>query len=513
VGVDCVCSSWACNMAELSPAVERMEEAVAKMSANSSTRRLGHWLLALLDDEDGHPASLLERMQFDRETILAQAQATLADTPPSPAVATLHGHARELAIQLRGETRLTTDILFLAVLTIDFSFGQAWADAGLDPQAVAEAIRLPRQQHVQATPSPEFTVGVPPEHKQAGRVIDANLNRCREGLRVLDDYCRFVLDDRTLTEHVKSLRHGIAEATRKLPPGLLLAARDTTNDVGTDIVTESEYRRTSAAHVAEVNVKRVQESLRSLEEFGKVLDGGFAKQIEQIRYLVYTLEAAIARTANPLRAKLQAAHLYMLLTGSQCVAALDWTIREAAAGGVGVFQMREKDKTDRELIERAKQLRRWTRETNTLFIVNDRPDIAVLVEADGIHVGQDDLSIAAVRRIVGAEMLIGVSTHIVEQVQKAVREGADYLGVGPVFPSSTKVFDELAGLEFVREASSLTQTPMFALGGITPENLHEVILAGATRVAVSSALSTVDDPQRVAAAFAVQLSAAAVVLN
>ena len=501
-------SPWNCNMAELSPAVERLEETVVKLSANTSTRRLGHWLLALLDDEDGHPAALLERLQFDRGTILTQARAMLEETPVSPTVAALHTYARGLAIQLRGETRLTTDILFLAVLTIDFDFGQAWANAGLDPQAVSEAIRLPRQQHVQAASSPEFTVRVPPEHMQAGRVIDANLNRCREGLRVLDDFCRFVLDDRTLSEQVKSLRHRIADATGKLPAGLLLAARDTVNDVGTDIRTESEYRRTSAAHVVEVNLKRVQESLRSLEEFGKVLDSGFAKEIEQIRYQVYTLEAALSRTANPLRARLHAARLYMLLTGSQCVAALDWTIREAAAGGVGVFQMREKDGTDRELIDRARQIRRWTRETNTLFIVNDRPDIAVLAEADGIHVGQDDLGIASVRRIVGAEMLIGVSTHTVEQVRRAVLDGADYLGIGPVFPSSTKTFEALAGLEFVSASSAMTQTPMFALGGITPENLQQVIAAGANRVAVSSALATGDDPQSVSAAFSSQLNAA-----
>jgi thiamine-phosphate pyrophosphorylase len=154
--------------------------------------------------------------------------------------------------------------------------------------------------------------------------------------------------------------------------------------------------------------------------------------------------------------------------------------------------------SDRDLLARAKQIRQWTRETKTLFIVNDRPDIAVLVEADGVHVGQDDLGVAAVRRIVGAEMLIGVSTHTVDQVRQAVLDGADYLGVGPVFPSSTKEFTELAGLEFVRAASGLTRTPLFALGGITAQNLHQVVQAGATRVAVSSALATADDPQLVA---------------
>ncbi len=493
-------------MAELSPAVERLEETLSQMCFQSSSRRLGHWLLALLDDEDGHPAALLERMQFSRVSVIDVANETLESSPLSPSTSTLHGYARELAIQLRGETRLTTDVLFLAVLTIDNTYGQTWSDAGLDPQAVAEMIRSPREQIAPSQPVKEFTVTAAHEHRQAARVVDANLNRCREGLRVLDDYCRFVLDDRTLSEQVKRLRHRLADATKKLPTGLLIAARDTANDVGTDIVTESEYRRRSSAHVAEVNLKRVEESLRSLEEFGKVIDSAFAKDVEQIRYAVYTLEATLVRTASPLRAMLQTARLYMLLTGSQCVAAVDWTIREAAAGGVSVFQMREKDKTDRELFDRAKQIRRWTRETNTLFLVNDRPDIAVLVEADGVHLGQDDLSVSAARKIVGAEMLIGVSTHTVAQVQQAVLEGADYLGIGPVFPSSTKVFGEFPGLDFVRAASSLTQTPMFALGGITPENLHEVLAAGACRVAVSSALATVDDPKSVARGMCLNLS-------
>jgi thiamine-phosphate pyrophosphorylase len=437
----------------------------------------------------------LEKLHLERSLIQQHAA---KQSPPMPRLTGLFPAAREFAIQLHNEARLTTDVLFLAAITAERAYGEFWKSVGLDPQAVADAIRRPADLTPVVKPSPEFNITAAPEHQQAARVIDANLNRCREGLRVLDDYCRFVLDDRTLSEQVKSLRHDVAEATKKLPPGLLIASRDTTNDVGTEIRTGAEYRRTSSAHVAEVNLKRVQESLRSLEEFGKVLESSFAKQIEQTRYAVYTLEAALLRTATPLRAKLNDARLYMLLTGSQCTAALDWTIREAAAGGVRVFQMREKNLSDRELIDRARNIRRWTRETGTLFIVNDRPDIAVLVGADGVHVGQDDLGIAAVRRIVGAEMLIGVSTHTVDQVRQAVLDGADYLGIGPVFPSSTKEFEALAGLEFVRSASGLTQTPMFALGGITPQNLHEVIAAGASRVAISSALATADDPQTVA---------------
>jgi len=198
------------------------------------------------------------------------------------------------------------------------------------------------------------------------------------------------------------------------------------------------------------------------------------------------------------RERLAGARLYALLTGSQCVATLDWTIAEAAAGGVQIFQLREKAMSDRDLIERARNVRRWTRKAGVLFVVNDRPDIARLVEADGVHLGQDDLPVAAARRIVGPDCLIGVSTHAVKQVRRAVLEGADYLGIGPAFPSKTKSFEHFPGLDFIREATAITSLPAFALGGIDPTTIAQVVAAGARRVAVSSAISTADEPQLVA---------------
>ncbi|MFO0825855.1 MAG: thiamine phosphate synthase [Gemmataceae bacterium] len=189
----------------------------------------------------------------------------------------------------------------------------------------------------------------------------------------------------------------------------------------------------------------------------------------------------------------------MLLTGSQCTASLDWTIAQAAAGGADIVQLREKNLTDRELLARARDVRRWTKTAGVLFIVNDRPDIARLVEADGVHLGQDDLPVSEARRMVGAGALIGVSTHTIEQVRQAVRDGADYLGVGPVFPSKTKEFDHFPGLDFVRAANAETALPAFALGGIGLENLGQVVTAGARRIAVGSAVAASDDPERVAA--------------
>lgn len=158
-----------------------------------------------------------------------------------------------------------------------------------------------------------------------------------------------------------------------------------------------------------------------------------------------------------------------------------------------MVQLREKNVPDGQLIERARFLREWTREAGALFIVNDRPDIAVLVDADGVHVGQEDLPCAEVRQIVGGDRLIGVSTHNVEQIRQAVLDGADYLGVGPVFVSSTKEFDSLAGLEFVRAAAAETSLPWFAIGGITAENLPDAIDAGARRIAVTGAICQADD--------------------
>jgi thiamine-phosphate pyrophosphorylase len=163
-----------------------------------------------------------------------------------------------------------------------------------------------------------------------------------------------------------------------------------------------------------------------------------------------------------------------------------------------VFQLREKALPDRELLELARNVRRWTRSAGVLFVVNDRPDIARLAEADGVHLGQDDMTVKDARRIAGPEMLIGVSTHSVAQLRQAVLDGADYVGIGPTFPSKTKAFDHFPGLEFVRAASAETSLPAFALGGIDARNAAEVAAAGASRVAVSSAICGSDDPRRAA---------------
>ena len=481
---------------DLSPAVERARD-VARESARragAEAVRLADWVLGLIADDEAKPATLLGRIGVEPAAVRAALSAPgewVGRRAPSDAA--LYAAGREKAIALRGDPTLTTEFVLLAVLESDTPFRDRLADLGVGVAALETLLRPPTVRQADE-PGPTFTVTEPVELADAGRVVDANLNRAREALRVLDDYCRFVLNDRVLTASVKGLRHQLADAAKRLPGRVLLAARDTVGDVGTSVTSGSEYVRHSPAEVAAVNFKRLQEALRSAEEYGKVFGPEFGRAVEQVRYRTYTVERAVILGIT-VRTRLAEARLYVLLTGSQCATSLDWTIAEAAAGGARVFQLREKDLTDRELIERARKVRRWTRDAGALFIVNDRPDVARLVEADGVHLGQDDLPVAAARRLLGPDAMIGVSTHTPEQVRQAVLDGADYLGVGPTFPSSTKAFDHFPGLELVRLVSQETSLPAFDLGGVSAANVIQVVAAGGTRIAVGAAIMTADEPR------------------
>ncbi|MBS0211169.1 MAG: thiamine phosphate synthase [Planctomycetes bacterium] len=368
-------------------------------------------------------------------------------------------------------------------------------------QDVASTAKVSRQLVTQAIDGSD-------QRAAALRVLDAAANRVREGLRVAEDYVRFVLDDRHLTSLVKGLRHDLAAALAVLPAEALLACRDTVGDVGTSVSTDAEQSRPDCHAVAAAALKRAQEALRSLEEFGKVVDSNMATQFEQIRYRSYTFERTMRGMCHN-AARLANTRLYVLIDGRRGAQDFGSLVQELIEAGVDCLQLRDKDLDDRELLVRARQLRELTRDTRTLFVMNDRPDLAVLAEADGIHVGQDELPVAAVRRIVGPQMMIGVSTHSLEQARQAVVDGADYLGVGPVFPSSTKTFGKFPGLELVRAVSAEIKLPAFAIGGITAENVASVLAAGVGRVAVANAIIGASSPREAVAKFRAALSASA----
>jgi thiamine-phosphate pyrophosphorylase len=192
------------------------------------------------------------------------------------------------------------------------------------------------------------------------------------------------------------------------------------------------------------------------------------------------------------RARLAEARLYFIADAT----AVGEVLRAALAGGVDVFQLREKSLGDAALLRAADAASELCAEAGALFIVNDRPDVAASADADGVHVGQDDASVESARRMVGPDRLVGLSTHSPEQI--AAAQGADYLGVGPVHATPTKQGRPAVGLDLVRHAAAHARVPWFAIGGLNADTLAPVIAAGAQRISVVRAIAEADDPEAAA---------------
>ncbi len=417
----------------------------------------------------------------------------------------------ELLVEYPRPLELATEHLLLGLTATDNEVSRWLAECGLYPDALeAEVHRLSGHQ---PGPLPLDTGAlepradqwvrvrnpgegnVPPEQDRIAtlRVIDAAANRAGEGLRVIEDYLRFALDDRHLTSVCKSIRHELTETLRAFPSSLRHAARDTRGDVGTDVSLPAEQSRSDSDAVLEANFKRVEQSLRSLEEYSKIAAPLAAAAFEQLRYRVYTLERALDLTRTNLE-RLAEARLYVLVDGGPSAETFARRTAALVTAGVSILQLRDKTLSDRELLDRARLLCDVTRGSGTLFVMNDRPDLAVLAGADGVHVGQEELNVKDARRILGPHGLVGVSTHSLEQARAAVLDGADYIGIGPTFPSDTKQFAEFTGPELLRAVNDEIRLPAFAIGGITADNLPAVLATGVSRIAVSGAVTAADDP-------------------
>jgi len=343
------------------------------------------------------------------------------------------------------------------------------------------------------------------------RVLDAAANRAAEGLRVAEDIARMHLNDRHLSSLLKQLRHDLVTQVEQMNVSLRHVARDSVADVGRTISTAAEYQRgadgqSSAAScfdaIAVANLKRAQQAFRSLEEFSKAEHPATAAAIEQLRYNSYTIEKAM-RIALSSSAEFGSPSIYVLIDSCDWADSFDGqtdrvpvgnlestrfykTVQALVDAKVEFVQLRDKGLTDRQLVAAGRVIAELAKNSETKFIMNDRADIAVAVGADGVHVGQEELSVADVRAVVGPEKMVGVSTHSLQQAQAAVIDGANYIGVGPVFPSTTKAFDSHVGLDLIREVCETVSLPAYAIGGINLENASEVADAGCGRIAVTA---------------------------
>ncbi|MCW5764831.1 MAG: thiamine phosphate synthase [Phycisphaeraceae bacterium] len=348
------------------------------------------------------------------------------------------------------------------------------------------------------------------------RMLDANLNRAREGLRVLEDTARFALDSEALSREFKEIRHVLRDVVRAVDPtrAALLLSRDTPGDVGVAITTVQEAMRTNLHDVAAAAAARAGEALRSVEEACKALAPAAAPPVERARYRLYDAEKKLLLALGTGRGRQW--RLCVIITASLCTH-MDWRLvaEYAIAGGADCVQLREKGLPDGELLRRARDLVEIakTPKPPSVFaapgdaaaepgptasvIINDRADIAFLSGADGVHLGQDDLPVAEARRIGGPRLLVGVSTHNPEEARRALLDGADYAGVGAMFPSETKR-RPVSGPEYLGQFLAAVERsrpmPHLAIGGITPENVGQLARAGCRGVAVSSAVCGSREP-------------------
>jgi thiamine-phosphate pyrophosphorylase len=204
--------------------------------------------------------------------------------------------------------------------------------------------------------------------------------------------------------------------------------------------------------------------------------------------------------------------LYVILDASLLKQSETECAVKLAAAGVRLLQYRNKEASARELLEKSRAIAALVCPQGVTFLVNDRPDVAILAGADGVHVGQHDLSPDAARRVVGKDKLVGISTHNLQQFYAAAATTADYLAVGPVFETRTKANpDPVVGAELVRRARAMTDTPIVAIGGITLERASDIIAAGADSVAVISDILLAQDPAERAAKYIALLEKAPLV--
>jgi len=335
------------------------------------------------------------------------------------------------------------------------------------------------------------------------RLIDANLDRAREGLRVLEDWARFGLDRGDLVVRTKDMRQRLGRLHRDA----YKFARHTATDPAAGLGHPAQLDRRSPSAVVGATAGRVQEALRVLEEFGRSSDPELAGEASGLRYLLYDLEVdllqacRLAATGGDGRRELLAQCRLYLVTSP--VADLEAVVAAALGAGVRLVQYRAKEAAgldDLEKLAQARALRQLCAAHGALFLVNDRIDIALAVEADGVHLGQGDLPPAVARQLLGPDRLIGRSTHALAQLEQAISDGCDYVGVGPVHATPTKPGRAPVGLDYVRQAAAVSPIPFFAIGGVETGNLAAVQAAGAERVAVVRAITEAVDPAAATAA-------------
>lgn len=341
------------------------------------------------------------------------------------------------------------------------------------------------------------------------RIIDSNFNRASEAIKTLEDIVRFELEEIELANNLKTLRTNLDFYHQNN----WLIERNIELEKQTEF-TNQELEDLCLVDLMRLNAKKAAQSLKTIQELSQV------NKIHEIACLaqdgrnqIYALEKELwLKLSNQdLKNKLQNSQIY-LVTGraeNEPFESIVYKVKMALAGGVQIVQLREKGLEASQICYLAYQMKELCQKANALFIVNDRPDIALAVDADGVHVGQGDIDLNIVRRIVGRNKLIGVSVHSQEEIEIARNSEADYLSIGPIFLTPTKAGRPPIGLELIEwAAQNITEKPWFAIGGIDKENLSQVLKTGAKKFAFVKYFMEASDQTQAGMAIKNQLSEA-----
>ncbi|MFC1767274.1 thiamine phosphate synthase [Candidatus Margulisiibacteriota bacterium] len=316
------------------------------------------------------------------------------------------------------------------------------------------------------------------------RLIDANINRSLEGLRVIEDIARFILDDKKLTLRLKKIRHTIKAFSKEIEKQGL-GSRDIKKDVGRGTI-KSEKGRGGVMDIFRSNIKRLEESMRVLEEFSKLAAKKFSGKIKQARYEVYDIEKIVSARLQK-NEKLNF-DLYVVSDSLK-------VLRQAVAAGAKAVQLRIKDKTKSEVLKVAKKAVKLLKNKATV-IINDYPDIAKKAGADGVHVGEGSISVKRARKVVGDDKIVGGSAYNLAQFRAVSRQAPDYIGVGPIFPTPIKAGRKPLKIKGLRRVMKAVTIPIVAIGGIDNRNIGKIVACGISRIAVIRAVNEARDTRK-----------------
>tara|TARA_B100000886_G_scaffold305418_1_gene237143 strand:- start:712 stop:1767 length:1056 start_codon:yes stop_codon:yes gene_type:complete len=322
------------------------------------------------------------------------------------------------------------------------------------------------------------------------QIIDANLDRAREGLRVLEDWARFGLGGNDFVVKIKNYRQILGKNHLEV----YKQSRNYIEDQFKGLTHQEQNDRKTPEQIICSNAGRVQEALRVIEEFSRLNNHKLSKIASEIRYEIYSLEIDLLSLSNRKGSEeiLKENDLYVITDQKENLLEI---VEDILFSGVKIIQHRFKKGNDKDNLEEAIQIKNLCKKYNSLFIINDRVDIALASEADGIHLGQNDLDLKTARKLLGYSKIIGISASNKLDISTALKDGCNYIGIGPIFETETKKDKKPLGIEKIKTLTKDLTIPWFAIGGVTKNNISYLKSNGLKKVALVSQLMNSKDPR------------------